>query len=129
MSTKDNNNKLYVRVGIVHFFEKNKKKTVTPFSFIQSMNSLHGIAGPNNHAKQNLRKVGKLIGLNTSKRDVHSINNTLIKEINKSYSAILYPAFRLQKQFQTKFLGVRFWNKKKIAFTKARKHLIESNFQ
>ena len=102
---------------------------VTPFSFIQSMNSLHGIAGPNNHAKQNLRKVGKLIGLNTSKRDVHSINNTLIKEINKSYSAILYPAFRLQKQFQTKFLGVRFWNKKKIAFTKARKHLIESNFQ
>lgn len=26
MSTKDNNNKLYVRVGIVHFFEKNKKK-------------------------------------------------------------------------------------------------------
>ena len=28
MSTKDNNNKLYVRVGIVHFFEKNKKKTV-----------------------------------------------------------------------------------------------------
>ena len=26
MSTKDNNNKLYVRVGIVHFFEKNNKK-------------------------------------------------------------------------------------------------------
>jgi hypothetical protein len=104
---------------------------VSPFALIQVFKCLHGNEGPSNHARQNIRKVSQSIGASTGSyesRHLATLNSSIMQDLNASYPAILYPAFRLQRQIQKSFLGTSFWNHKKKSFAAARKRLIETNF-
>ena len=106
---------------------------ISPHALIMTLRCLHGNAGPSNHAKQNIRQLGKSIGAFSSataksSRHAPSLNSRVMADVNRRFIAVLYPAFRFQRQFRKKFLGDKFWNKKKKAFAAARQALIASNF-
>ena len=47
------------------------------------------------------------------------------QDVNRRYPSMFFPIFRLQKAFQSHFLGVNFWRRKMIKFSSARAQLRE----
>jgi hypothetical protein len=104
---------------------------ISPHALIMTLRSIHGNAGPRNHAKQNIHQFGQSIGAFSGaagSRHVPTLNSRVMVGLHQRYNAILYPAFRFHRAFTAKFLGNKFWNRKKKAFADARRALIESNF-
>jgi hypothetical protein len=102
---------------------------VSPYNLIQTFKCLHGVNGPSNQAKQNIRAFHSIyLGPGTREsRHTPSLNVNTMKSFHR-YPAVTWPALRYQKSIINKFNGIS-WENKKRAFQEARINLITSNFQ